>query len=134
MQLHTHSRQGHSPARDGRYGTAFSWSVQLTDSDTLPSVLSHLACQVGIFVACAIVFVSIGYIVFLATNTGRCVDLRNGIEFNTSFIRTEKACEDYGFTWVYEPFSDDDPRRRYDPLLFQRDRVLQRIRDREIGY
>jgi hypothetical protein len=83
----------------------------------------------GIFIGCAIIFVSIGYIIFISTNHGRCVDLHNGIEFNTTFIRTEKACEDYGLTWVYEPFSEE-PKRRHDSLLFHRERVMERIRDR----
>lgn len=87
----------------------------------------HYSYLVGIFIICAVTLITIGYIVFKAKNTGRCVDLKNGIEFNTSFIRTRSACNDYGFAWVYEPFYDEDPRRRYDPLVFHRERILEQL-------
>ena len=68
------------------------------------TALSHAACQAGIFIACAIVFVSIGYIVFLATNTGRCVDLCYG-PHKVRFA--ERWAEEHGVDLAHSAFYTD---------------------------
>lgn len=41
-------------------------------------------------------------------------------------------CYDYGYAWIYEPFSED-PRSRFDPLVFHRERLLYRMKQKQNG-
>lgn len=89
--------------------------------------LGYTICHVVIFAICTAIVLTFGYLLFRFRREGRCVDIRNGIEFNTSFIRSQRACHELGYQWVFEPFNED-PRHRFDPLAYHRDRLLELMR------
>lgn len=67
--------------------------------------VTYTCCRLVIAVVVAASVITVSYILFRLKNEGRCVDIKNGDEFNTSFIRSERSCRDHGYQWVYEPFS-----------------------------
>ena len=97
-----------------------------------PAESSNLLCHIILYVLCGTFVLVVGYLIFRATNDGRCVDLTRGIEFNTSFIATKSLCESSGFTWVYEPFSEE-PRNRFDPYSIDREKLNIIARMRQDG-
>ncbi|KAI1294915.1 hypothetical protein HDE_05930 [Halotydeus destructor] len=64
-------------------------------------------CKLGLFLVIGLIVAGVWYTIFLVKNDGRCVNLKDGIEFAEHSVRTEDDCTELGYSWVFEPYPGD---------------------------